>query len=336
MLLGLLSASEYHYSYLPKRVYTTQVFPVTLLAKETNPSQPIRFQFDPRAPVRPLSPLPVRVINGHDVFYTFYFTAQSAGDITIPALTIDANGHTFHLSHQTILAVPFLQTDPDVHHTFCGLIATDCRVTTSQVSMFDSNTTLVTLTLEAHEGNPEALHIPQALEQNVEKIHRQNATVTAEYYFVIPSSIRQITLSYYNTAQHRFVPMTLSTDYHNQPVAAQVDLAPVSSPFDRLKLYGLSLMLLFFLLMYWWQRDWLYLILVVVIALMLYPILRPHQRLCVQEGSPLYILPARNSRTSLTLPEELHTRSLGHHAIYDKIKYHNTIGWIRHEDLCQD
>ena len=336
-LLGtttLLNATEYHYSYLPKHVYPTQVFPVTILASDAHPDPSVVFRFDPLAVQKPLNTSPVTVINGSDLFYTFYFQAKNEDDVSIPALAIQETNQTYSLPERRIPAQTLATQDrPD----FCGLIASDCSLQTSQVSMFDTNTSLVTITLRAHEGNPEAIRIPGALEEGIEKLTRRQAVVTAEYYFVISSEQKSITLSYYNTVQHRFIPTTILTDYRNKPVAAQVELNPRASHFDRLKKYGSIALVLFFFVMVLWQRDWLYLILLIIILTVTIIIYQPSDTLCIREGSSLYILPTPNSRSSTTITETYHTSSLGEHGDYFKINYrHGTIGWIRHEDLCEN
>lgn len=330
----LLSATEYHYSYLPKHVYPTQVFPVTILAGNARANQPVEFHFDSNTGQKPLSISPAKVINGRDLFYTFYFQANGEDDVAIPAITIRENNQSHSLPSQHIHTQAFTGNVP---HDFCGLIASDCSLQTSQLSTFDTNTTLVTITLRAHEGNPEAIHIPGALEEGIEKLTRRQAVVTAEYYFVIPSTQKSITLSYYNTVQHRFIPTTILTDYQNKPVAAQVELNPKANHFDQLKKYGSIALVFFFIIMFLWQRDRLYLILLILILAVTILIYQPHNTLCIQEGSSLYILPTPNSRSSTTITEKLKTPSLGEHGKYFKINYrHGTIGWIRHEDLCKN
>ncbi len=336
IILPFLEAhgSQFGYSYTPKTLFATQVFPVTILASGADRKHPPAFRFDPDTPLHPLSPEPTTMINGKDVFYTFYFKADHPGMLQLPGLSIFETNTSTTLPGRTIL-VEELMTDE--HPEFCGLIAAKCTVEASQVSSFDSNNTLVTLRIRASEANPEAIHIPSAIEEGLEKMRRDGSRVTAEYYFVIPSENKSITLSYYNTLQHRFVPVTISTDYHNRPVAAQVELNPKASPIEQLKKYGSIALAFFFALMFLWQRDRLYLILFVVVLAGLYVVYKPRERLCIREGSPLYILPARNSRIGTTVTEELQTPALGEHGTYYKINYrHGIIGWIRHEDLCQN
>jgi hypothetical protein len=334
LVFASLSATEYRYSYIPKNVFKTQVFPVTILASDTDPSKPVTFQFDPRSKHKPLNFTPVKVVNNQNLFFTFYFQATGEDDVPIPELVIRETNQTYALPPRLIHTQDL---DTSGAENFCGIIATDCTVQSSQVSLFDANTTLIAITIRAHEANPEAIRFPNTLEQGIEKITRKNATVTAEYYFVIPSSQTSITLSYYNTAQRQFISTTLSTDYRSRPVAAQVELNPKASPFDKLKKYGSIALALFLALMFWWKRDWLYLILLIVVAFLIYAVYQPRATLCIREGSPLYILPTHNSRSSTTITETLHTRTLGERGEYHKINYRNgIIGWIRHEDLCQD
>ena len=329
-----LWAAEYHYSYLPKRVYTTQVFPVTVLASHANPAQKVTFAFDSTSPTQPISIMPVSAQNGDDLFYTFYFQATDDDTVHLPALSIHEGNRTQTLPRQ---AIPAQKLDSNARADFCGLIAADCKLLSSQISLFDANTTLVSITFQAHGANPEAIHIPHAIEEGLESIDRTQAKATVEYYFVIPSKRKKITLSYYNTIQRRFISTTIATDYRNRPVAAQVELNPRVSPFDRLKKYGSIALILFLVVMLWWQREWLYLILLHIMILVMYFVYQPRAMLCIREGSPLYILPTHNSRTSTTLSEQWNTRSLDERGTYYKIKYHNgIIGWIRHEDLCQN
>jgi hypothetical protein len=330
-----LYGAEFRYSYLPKTVFDTQVFPVTIQAHDANTSSAITLTFESRPLASaPLHATPVRELNGNDLFFTFYFRAEDENDVHIPPLHIRDGNRTVTLPAHTV-RTETLSTEGV--EGFCGIIATKCTIESSQVSLFDANSTLVSLQVRAQEANPEAFRLEGVLESGVEKIERIASRSLAEYYFVIPAGRKQITLTYYNTLQRRFVSTTIETDYHNKPVAAQVELNPKASPFDRLKKYGSIALTLFFALMFAWRRDKLYLVLLVAMLYLLYVVYKPQARLCIREGSPLYILPTRNSRIGTTVSERLHTHALSRRGDFYKINYHNgTIGWIRHDDLCQD
>ncbi len=335
-LLGspyLLNGANYSYSYIPKKIYSTEVFPVTIFASGIPSGEEVSFEFEDNG-VKPIDKSPVRLSNGNEFFYTFYFRAEGKDDLMLPRLIIHDGNDTQILESKWL---HIYDLDSSSHPEFCGLIASDCTLLSSQVSMFDDNNTLVSINFKAHEANPQALHIPIAIEEGIEKIERKHSLVNVDYYFVIPSKYKDINLSYYNTVQRRFVTVHITTDYKNKPVAAQVELNPKASWFDKLKKYGSVALALFFALMFWWQKDWLYLVLLISLSFLIYLVYKPEAKLCIREGSPLYILPTHNSRISTSIDKRLYINSLGKHEKYYKINYRQgIIGWVNEEDLCKD
>ena len=325
--------THYWYSYIPKQVFATQVFPVTIFADKDNSSTPPTFQFDPDSPLQPIDITPLKDSNGGNTFYTFYFKAKNS-DLTIPQLTITDDTGIMKLDSRYL---PVKILDHTGYETFCGLIATSCKIITSQISEFDAQNNLVSLKIKASEANPEEMHTPGSIESGIEKLTRKESESIIEYYFVIPSSQKSITVSYYNTLQNRFISKALSTDYKNKPVAAQENLNPKDSSFDKLKKYGLSFMALFFLWMFWKKKEIFFLVLLTVSILILLTLFVPHEKICVQEGAPLYILPTETSSTSGEIDRELTTDNLKTRGHYHKIEYdHHTIGWIKDEDTCKN
>ena len=325
--------TNYWYSYVPKQVFATQVFPVTIFADRDSSGIAPTFQFDPQNPLQPIDSKPLKDSNGGNTFYTFYFKAQNS-DVTIPELTITDETEVVMLGSRYL---PVKTLDKSGHETFCGMIATSCKIITSQVSEFDAQNNLVSLTIKASEANPEEMHTPGSIESGIEKLTRKESESIIEYYFVIPSSLKSITVSYYNTLQNRFISKTFSTDYKNKPVAAQENLNPRDSSFDKLKKYGLSFLALFFLWMFWKRKEIFFLVLLAICVLILLTLFTPHEKICVQEGAPLYILPTETSTTGGRVDRELNTDILKTRGKYHKIEYdHHTIGWIKDEDTCKN
>ncbi len=332
--VALFAQVEYRYSYLPKKVYLHQVFPVTVLAVDARKDRPPTFRFDPRSPVKPLLPQPVKVINGNDIFYTFYFKARKPGGFALPDLWIRDESYTAHLPG-TLIPVAVLHAPPE--DRFCGVIASDFKIRNSQVSTFDAKNNLVYLNVEAHEANLEDMQIPGVVEGGVEKLRRHGALATAEYYFVIPANVEEIRFSYYNSIKQQFVLLRVSTAYEQKTVAAQVDLNPKESGFARLKKYTFIALSLFFLLMFFSSRDFFYLILLFITLAVLVTFYLPLKKVCVEEGAPLYILPIPGSTVGMHIEERTKVPLLHRYKNYDKIEYkHGITGWIKDEDLCKD
>jgi hypothetical protein len=154
LLLGVFFAfttlvnaeSGYKYSYMPKKVYQNQLFPVTVIDTAQRNENP-QFEFDKLSSVQPISEDPLVLRNGDDSFYTFYFKASRI-DVRIPRLFIVSSSVNTSLEPQTI-SLSSLKGRED----FCGVLAADMKIKNSQVSNYDEKHHLVTLSIEAFEAN---------------------------------------------------------------------------------------------------------------------------------------------------------------------------------------
>jgi hypothetical protein len=330
-MTALLNAQdEYRYSYMPKKVYENQVFPVTLIETSGENGHP-QFQFDTSSAIQPLFKTPLIVRNGNDTFYTFYFKASKV-DIHIPRLFIVSNSVDISLDPQII---PL--TSLEESKAFCSVLAADMKIKNYQVSNYDTKNHMVTLSMEAYEANLEDISL-QGLEENgVEELKRDNAKVTAEFYVVLPRTQKTLAFSYFNTIKKRFITLTIPIALPNASVTTQSDLNPKVDAFERLKRYTLIFFALFFLLMFLWKRDFFYLVLGVVSLITLMTFYIPHEKICVKQGAPLYILPTQTSTIGTRVKSEIETMLLDERGEYKKVEYKKgVIGWIKNEDLCNN
>jgi hypothetical protein len=131
--------------------------------------------------------------------------------------------------------------------------------------------------------------------------------------------------------------MTTPIKLQNNTVVSQTDLNPKEDSFDLLKKYTLMSLLGFFLLMFLIKRDFFYLILSVISFITLLTLYIPHKKICIKQGSPLFVLPTETSTMSTKVDEEFTTSLLGEHGEYKKVEYQNgMIGWIKDEDVCKN
>ena len=335
LLSSWLWAAKYHYSYIPKQVYAKQVFPVTLLATHINPKQHIKIFYDPRSDIKPLFDKPLIQKNGNSsLFYTFYFKAGNK-DFILPNLYID-DGERKGVIKGLYMPVAELNISKDKR--WCGVMASDFRVKTSQVSNFDEKSNLVYVVIEAHEANLEDMHIPGIEDQGLEKLERNFAESVAEYYFVIPSKSREIDFTYFNSIKNQLESVKVSTAYKMKTTAAQeVDLNPKDSGFTKLKMYLLISLAIFFLVMLIIKRDIFYLIIFSITVYALVKFFMPHDEVCVSEGAKLYILPIPQSTVGTILVEKKVLPILYRYGDYYKIEYKpGLIGWIKESDVCKD
>ena len=327
----LNAQSEYKYSYVPKKVYENQVFPVTIICVSECSGEVPQFTFDTISNIQPLSADPLVVHNGDDSFYTFYFKASRI-DMRIPRLFINSDSADLSLDPQTV-SLGSLKIRDD----FCGVLAADMKIRNSQVSNYDEKNHLVTLSIEAFESNLEDMYLNNVLESGIEHLKRDNAKVESEFYFVLPASIKEIKFTYFNTIKKQYVYLKTDIELANATVVTHSDLNPKEDSFQLLKKYTLMFLLGFFFLMFLIKRDFFYLILAVVSLITLLTLYIPHKKICVKQGAPLFILPTETSTMSTKIDNELNTMLLEEHGEYKKVEYQEgVIGWIKNEDICEN
>jgi hypothetical protein len=331
LVSSLLHAEgDFKYSYLPKKVYENQLFPVTVIDTRQVKQKP-RYEFEVSSHVRPLSLRPLVIRNGNDNFYTFYYKAGK-NQITIPRIYINDNGKITILESHTILVESL-----DPPKNFCGVLAADMKIKSHQVSHYDEKNYLVTLSLEAYEANLEDMYLNSAEEYGVEDLKRVGAKVKAEFYVVVPTDVKSLSFSYYNTIKQQYITLHVPVELIDNSVVTQSDLNPKEDSFEKLKKYTFMFLTAFFFLMFLLYRDIFYLILGTVSLITLLTFYTPKEKVCVKQGAPLYILPTENSSISTKIDRQLQTKLLGERLDYKKIEYKKgVVGWIKNEDLCKN
>jgi len=323
---------SFHYSYIPKKVYQNQIFPITIIQTQSTNSKP-SFEFNSWGNNKPLNTTPLNITNGSDSFYTFYFKAdEHTRELEIPRIFISQNNKKFMLEPKFIKIIP-LKKPKD----FCGVIATEFKISNYQISNYDKQNYLVTLSIESLEANLEDMYIKDAIEYGVDKLHKAYPKVTAEFYFIIPNSKKKITFTYYNSIKKEFIPLSFKLKVDNTTVTTQSSLNPKYDSFDLLKKYILMFLVGFFFIMFIAKKDFFYLVFGALALITLLSLYVPHKQICIKAKSKLYILPTHTSRVSAVVIKKYTTQVLSTHGDYIKVEYKNhTIGWIKDEDVCKD
>jgi len=323
-----LLANDVEYSYVPKKVYEKQVFPISFLTTTAH-SKNIKFHFEGNKV--PVLKQPVIIRNGSKTFYTFYFKTTEIL-FKIPKITVTVNGKKEVLNAVKIPVRELPQKD-----NFSGVIASGLKIKNHQVSVYDENTNLIAISIEAHDANLEDIYVPSALKDGVENAKRTGSKMEIHYYIVLPAEQTSLTFSYFDTIKQTFVNMFVPIKLHDGSVAAQTDLNPKDDSFEALKKYTLIALAILFLLLFLWKRDFFYLILSVISAAILLTFYTELTKVCIKEGSPLYIVPSSNSTTSIHIDRRFTTTKLAERNEFIKVEYKNGIvGWIKHEDLCKN
>jgi len=333
LFINLLAAANtpFSYSYIPKKVYKKQLFPVTILVKHYNPKDPPHFEYDSLSLMQPIDYKPIRVINKDEAFFTFYFKAPSDKKLLkVPALTIWTLSYTYILQAKE---VPINELEEIDRSSFSNLLASNFRVNSINIDTYDANSSLVTLHLEATEANIEDFHIPNVNDDGIENIKRDGARVTANYYFVIPSKQQKISFTYYNLIKNKLISIPVNIESSSHKVEK---LNPKELTFDTIKKYTLIGATLLFLLLSYLTRDYLYLAVTALLIGVIIYLYLPNKSICVPEGASLYILPTNNSNVITQIERQFTTPVINEYRKFNKIEYNGLKGWIKDEDLCKD
>ena len=323
-----LYANDIEYSFVPKKVYEKQVFPISFLGT-AEPEGRISFLF--LGEEEPILRNAVVIRNGTKTFYTFYFKTTKS-HFYIPKVIVKIDGEEKVLKEVSIPVkkLPY-------RANFSGVIASGLKIKSYQASIYDKKNNLISLLIEAHDANLEDIYIPDALKDGIENLKRVGSKIEGNYYIVLPANQKRLTFSYFDTIKNSFINKTIPISIDDGSVAAQTDLNPKDDSFELLKKYIIIGIVLFFLLLFLWKRDFFYLILAVITSIALLAFYTPISKICVKGGSPLYIIPTYNSTVSGYTDKKITTVELFRRGEYHKIVYKKgIIGWIRDEDICKN
>ena len=322
-------AEDVAYSYIPKKVYEKQVFPISFVTSSSEVSEEIKFDFQDYK--KPILPDPVIIHNGSKTFYTFYFKT-SEKVFNIPKVLVHYGKH-----HKSLPSVNIAVKKLPKSKNFSGVISSGLKIKNHQVSIYDEKTNLIVIAFEAHDANLEDIYIPSALKDGVENAKRDGSKMEVHYYIVLPAEQTKLTFTYFDTIKESFVEKSIPIQLQDASVAAQTDLNPKDDSFETLKKYTLIGLTILFVLLFLWKRDFFYLVMSVASAAILLTFYTALVTVCIQEGSPLYIVPTSNSTTSIHIDKKYKTTKLAERNEFIKIEYKNGIvGWIKHEDLCEN
>jgi hypothetical protein len=326
---SLLAQREYSYSYIPKQVFENQLFSITVRETQSDANAPVEFYFS-HSESSPLFKHPSIVRNGNQSFYTFYFKANKR-DIVLPTLTVINEEGSTPLFSRTIEVVPLKNTPSH----YVGVLANTMEIKSYQTSHYDENNFILVLQLEAMEANLEAFQLIGYDHSAVEIRNEENGLKVGEVSILVSSQESNLTFSYYNTVKHKFIGFQVPVEITKSTLIPNEELNPTTDSFLLLKRYTLSFLAFFFFIMFLWKRDFLYLLLLILLTFVLYRLFIPHKEVCVKEGSPLYLLPTPSSTIGMYIKEKTSTMSLAQRNEYIKIEYlPGVTGWIKYEDTC--
>jgi hypothetical protein len=323
----------YGYTYIPKKLYPNQVFPVTILVKDAKIIRAtVTLKNRDSSEIEIINSKPLKNSSSNDTFYTFYFKAGDK-NLKVPDFWIESD---FTSSTLKGVSIPVEKLNIPKEINFSGVIALGFKIKNHKTSKYKKNK-ILNITLEAYEANLEDFYIPNIKKKRLNRFKREGSTVIANYSFTISQDSDIIKLYYFNTIKEKFIPVEIDTNLKSGRSRERRELKPKDSSFTKLKKYTFGVLSIFFIAMFLLYKDYFYLALLVVTLVIFLTFFVPLKKVCVESGSNIYILPIKNSTVSKVTEERGEFSVYNRYRNYYKIEYKNgVIGWVRDESLCED
>lgn len=217
---------------------------------------------------------------------------------------------------------------------FSNIIAKDIKVNNVTTKQYSNTQLHTTLHIEGIESNLEDIYLRSYGDQGTSSLVEDSQKQSLYYYVITPIHIKEITFSYYNTVENSFIKIELPIILEEELVSTQTELNPYYNSMLLYKQIALGVVLGVFLILYAFQRDLIYLIIVTILIIILAYMFIPNEKILLEEGVKVYILPTSNSTVYKTLENKEIVEKVYIENGFVKIIFSNDIvGWIKQSDL---
>jgi len=271
-------------------------------------------------------------------FYeTFYFQAVEKTGRT-PDILASLVFENYSGAMQQVLKGKKIETiklRPD--ESWCGVIAEDMKITEYKTTRYDSNNNIVIFNISAKMANLNNFVLKNSHKQGIETITSTMPYTTATYYAIIPSFMQNLKFTYFNLESDRFEKLLIPIIVSDDSVVTQTDLNPYETSNTPLKAGVSAFFAFLFLLLFVYRKKKKYIFLTFVFISPIVYLYMPSGKVCVKNGSAIYLLPMQNGTVFKTTDRKNEYEKVKRLNDFVKIKLENEkIGWIYHEDICSN
>jgi hypothetical protein len=337
--INLFAAKNLYVSYkqIPKQVYKSQKFEVTIKALVTTKNfDYITTSFSNSKNIKVLNPKSKWLnTSGANYENKFFFKADK-GSFKLPTFSMKLvkNGKVVEVSNLSSRSITYSDIAKD-DKRFSNVIAKDFKLKAYKTKQYNNKESLTIIDIDAVNSNLEDFFISGIEEQGVSKLTDNYPNENLIYYVVMPVHKKKIEFTYYNTTTKSFGTVTVPLILQNELVSTQTDLNPNDSSFEKYKKMAVVLLLLLFILIYIWKRNKIYLLISIILLIISIIYLMPNSTGIVKKDSYIYILPTKNSTIFFKLENEEKVEILNTKREFIKVMGIDKkfIGWIKEENF---
>ncbi len=214
-------------------------------------------------------------------------------------------------------------------HKYSFVLAKEFNVISHKAKLYDENTNIIVLEINASMSNLEDFKLPNAIRDGIDSI-KVNLPYKNIYYFaIVANNLHQMHFKYFDLNKNKFQTISFPIVVKDSSVSTQTSLNPKKSKFLLYKSIAF-IVVAFILILIYFKYKKLYLLLA-AIALIIYTgyLNIPIKKITLKEGMTLSILPTKNSTIFYKVKEPVEADILYEREEYIKVILPNKkIGWI--------
>ncbi len=326
------------YEKYPKRVFTGQKFEVTLKAiilKNISSYDNIITTLSGGENIEQLTQtIEWKEEREGNRFTTLEFKAHDK-EFVLPMITLALLKDGQVIDHSTLSPVDIKYEKIAINQKqFSNIIASDIKINSVKTKQYSNNELHTTINIEGYSSNLEDIKLSSYGEQGINSLVEDEVKQNLYYYVITPLYIKQINFSYYNTEQNSFVKIQLPIILEEELVSTQTELNPYHNSMVLYKQVATGVLLVILLIIYAFKRDMIYLILSTLLIVILAYLFIPNEKILLNSGVKVYILPTSNSTVYNTLEnKEIVERVYEKNGFVKIIFKNDNVGWIKKDDI---
>lgn len=326
------------YDKYPKRVFTGQKFEVTIKAiilKNISDYDNIVTTLSGGDGVEQLTQtIEWKEEQDGNKFTTLEFKAHDKV-FTLPTVTLALLKNGQVIDHSTLAPVAIRYEKIAINQKlFSNIIASDIKVNSVKTKQYSNNELHTTINIEGYDSNLEDIYLSNYEEQGKSSLVEDQEKQNLYYYVITPLYIKQIDFTYYNTVENSFVKIQVPIILEEELVSTQTELNPYHNSMVLYKQIVTGILLVIFLLIYAIRRDIIYLIISTLLIIFLAYLFIPNQKILLDNGVKVYILPTSNSTVYKTLQNKEIVERVYEKNGFVKIIFKNeNVGWVKKDDI---
>ena len=280
---------------------------------------------------------PFEQVNTHEYKTKIYLQIVSY-DAKIPDILLDVKSLDT-MTHQMFEGENVQAQDLKGSQYFSRVLAKSLSVANFEASQYNDDYNILQIHLLADTSNLFDFYRKSEfiIEQGVKDIDSFYPITNLTYYAILHKDIKIFEFEYFNLEslimEKRNIPIRLD----EERVSTQTDLTPKS---NFLKLYEkmiVTILLLLAFTLFFYRKKLLYLFVALFFVVILIYLFIPTDVVSLKRGSPIKILPTKNSTIFYTTPKVLNVEVLETKEHYKKILLNNKkVGWVDEKHIITD